>query len=109
MFLLIGVYGGAVQAGVGLVLLAALTRAGFDLVTANSVKVIVNLVVTAIALPVFIVGGQVRWVPALLLAVGFTAGGWVGARLAVRGGERWIRALMIAAALALSAKLLGAF
>ena len=47
------------QAGIGLVLLAALTRAGFDLVTANAVKVVVILVVTVVALPVFIVEGKV--------------------------------------------------
>ena len=88
VFLCIGMYGGAFQAGVGLVLLAALTRAGFDLVTANSVKVMINLIVTMIALPVFIVQGDVVWAPALVLAAGFLAGGWFGAKLAVRGGER---------------------
>ena len=109
VFLAIGVYGGAVQAGVGLVLLAALTRAGFDLVTANSVKVLVNVVVTAIALPVFLIQGHVQWLPALLLAAGFTAGGWAGAHVTVRGGERWIRWATIAAALALAARLLGLY
>lgn len=109
VFLLIGVYGGAVQAGVGLVLLAALTRAGFDLVTANSVKVMVNVLVTAIALPVFVIQGHVRWGPALLLAAGFTFGGSAGAHMTVRGGERWIRALTTLAALALAARLLGLY
>jgi uncharacterized membrane protein YfcA len=109
VFLGIGIYGGAVQAGVGLVLLAALTRAGFDLVTANNIKVLVNVVVTAVALPVFIVNGQVDWGPALVLAVGFTAGGWLGARVAVRGGERLIRAVMIVATAVLAGSLLGLY
>jgi uncharacterized membrane protein YfcA len=109
VFFAIGIYGGAIQAGVGLVLLAALTRAGFDLVTANSVKVLVNLVVTSIALPVFIVQGHVEWAPALLLAAGFTAGGWTGAHFTVKGGEKWVRALMIAASLALALNLLGVY
>lgn len=109
VFFAIGIYGGAFQAGVGLVLLAALTRAGFDLVTANSVKVLVNFVVTAIALPVFIVGGQVDWIPALLLAAGFTAGGWGGAHITVRGGEKWVRILMVVAALALALRLIGVY
>lgn len=109
VFFGIGVYGGAVQAGVGLVLLAALTRAGYDLVVANSMKVVVILTLTATALPVFIVQGDVRWGPALVLALGFTAGGWIGAHAAVKGGERLIRAAMIVAAIALAARLLGAF
>ncbi len=107
VFFGIGIYGGAVQAGVGLVLLAALTRAGFDLVTANNVKVVVNVVLTIVALPVFVVQGDVSWGPALVLAVGFTAGGWLGANVAVKGGERFIRAVMVVAALALAANLLG--
>lgn len=74
VFFSIGVYGGAFQAGVGLVLLVALTRAGYDLVTANSVKVLINLLVTCIALPVFALQGNVSWVPAATLAVGFLAG-----------------------------------
>ena len=107
VFLLIGLYGGAFQAGVGLVLLAALTRAGFDLVTANSVKVLINLVVTVIALPVFVIQGNVVWAPALVLAAGFMAGGWFGAKLAVRGGERLVRVFMILSALYLAGRLIG--
>lgn len=109
VFFAVGVYGGAVQAGVGLVMLAALSRAGFDLVTANSIKVLVNLAVTVVALPVFIWQGQVEWIPALLLAAGLTAGGWIGARLGVDKGEEWIRRVMIAAALALALNLLGVY
>ena len=88
-------------------MLAALTRAGFDLVTANSVKVIVNLIVTVIALPVFILQGNVVWAPALVLAAGFLAGGWFGAKLAVRGGERLVRVFMVGAALFLAGRLVG--
>ncbi len=109
VFLLIGLYGGAVQVGVGLVMLAALTRAGYDLVVANNIKVVANLAVTAVALPVFIVQGKVDWVPALVLAVGFTAGGWIGAHVAVKGGEKYIRATMVVAALLLAADMLGFF
>ncbi len=107
VFLCIGMYGGAFQAGVGLVMLAALTRAGFDLVTANSVKVMVNLIVTMIALPVFVLQGNVVWAPALVLAAGFLAGGWFGAKLAVRGGEKVVRVFMVGAALFLAGRLIG--
>lgn len=107
VFSLIGLYGGAFQAGVGLVLLAALTRAGYDLVSANNVKVLVNLVVVCFALPVFILQGNVVWAPALVLAAGFMVGGWFGAKLAVRGGERLVRIFMVVAALFLAGRLLG--
>ena len=109
VFLCVGLYGGAVQAGVGLIMLAALTRAGFDLVTANNVKVVANLTLTSVALPGFIVQGKVEWVPALILAVGLTIGAWIGAHAAVRGGERLIRAAMVVAAVLLAGKLLGVY
>ncbi len=107
VFFLIGIYAGAIQAGVGLVLLAALNRSGLDLVTANVVKVIFTTFATLIALPIFIIEGNVRWAPAIVLAIGLSIGSWVGAKLAVRGGERWIRPVMTVAAIALALRLLG--
>ncbi len=109
VFLGVGLYGGAVQAGVGLIMLAMLTRAGFDLVTANNVKVVANLILTVVALPVFVVQGNVRWLQAIVLAAGLTAGAWVGAHAAVKGGERFIRAVMVVAALLLAGRLLGVY
>jgi uncharacterized membrane protein YfcA len=109
VFFVIGVYAGAVQAGVGLVLLAALSRSGLDLVTANVVKTIFTICATMIALPIFIAQGNVEWGPAIVLAIGLSIGGWIGAKFAVRGGEQWIRAVMIAAALALAGRLIGLY
>lgn len=109
VFFGVGLYGGAVQAGVGLVMLAALTRAGYDLVTANNIKVVANLTLTSVVLPVFIVQGKIQWLPALVLAAGLTAGGWIGAHAAVRGGERFIRVGMVVAAVLLSGKLVGLY
>ncbi len=109
VFLLIGIYGGAFQAGVGLVLLAALTRSGFDLVMSNSIKVIVNTAVTVVALPVFILSGDIAWAPALVLAAGFVVGGWLGAQASFRGGEVLIRRVMVVAALGLAGRLIGIY
>lgn len=107
VFFGIGIYAGAIQAGVGLVLLTALSKGGLDLVTANVVKVIFVFSATVIALPVFILEGNVRWGPAIVLAIGLSIGGWTGAKLAVRGGDKVIRIVMIVAAIALALNLLG--
>lgn len=109
VFLAIGLYGGAFQAGIGLLLVVALSRSGMDLVVANTVKVVVILVVTVIALPVFIVGGRVDWGPALVLGCGFAIGGALGARFTIAGGARLIRPVMIGAVLAFSGRLLGLY
>ncbi len=109
VFFGMGLYAGAVQAGVGLLLLAGLTRSGYDLVTANVIKLVVIVPVTLVALPVFIAEGNVRWGPAAVLAAGVAAGGWVGARIAVEGGERVIRWVMVLASLALAGRLFGLY
>ena len=109
IFFGVGLYGGAIQAGVGLLMILALSRSGFDLVVANSIKVMINALVTLIALPVFIFSGKISWGPALVLAAGLTLGGWIGAKWTVEGGEKVVRWVMVAAALGLSGKLLGLY
>jgi uncharacterized membrane protein YfcA len=98
--LAIGIYGGFVQAGVGFPLLALLAgHLGLALVKANAIKVIVVAAFTAVALPVFALAGQVDWVQAAVLAIGTTAGGWLGARWQLESGPtvvRWFLVVMLA-------------
>jgi uncharacterized membrane protein YfcA len=109
IFFALGLYGGAFQAGVGIPLLFALTHAGFDLVRGNAIKVIVNAVLTLTAVPVFVLAGQVAWGTAAVLVVGYSAGAALGARLAVRGGERLIRPVLALAVIALAGRMLGLY
>lgn len=109
VFFLIGVYGGAFQAGVGLMMIVALSRAGVDLVVANNIKVIVTMVFTVFALPVFIVNGDVEWAPALVLAAGLAVGGFVGAHITVAGGEKVIRPVLVVAVIVFAGRLLGLY
>lgn len=105
----IGLFGGAFQAGVGIPLVFALSYAGFDLVRANSVKVVVIGALTAVAVPVFAIQGQIDWPHAGVLAIGFLLGGEIGARLAVRGGEALIRPVLGVAVLALAGHMVGLY
>jgi len=107
VFYFVGFYGGAVQAGVGLLMILALARSGYNLIRANGIKVILNAFITLIAFPVFIFSGKISWGPALVLASGLTIGGWIGAKWTVKGGERVVRLVMVVSALGLSGKLLG--
>ena len=93
----------------GLLMIVALSYSGLDLVVANSVKVMLNALVTVFALPVFIFSGKISWGPALVLASGLTVGGWIGAKWTVEGGERLVKWVMVIAALGLSAKLVGLY
>ncbi|HVY67222.1 MAG TPA: sulfite exporter TauE/SafE family protein [Gammaproteobacteria bacterium] len=96
MFFAIGLYGGFLQAGVGIFLLAALVLgAGFNLVGANGVKNMIVLVVTVVAIPVFVLHGQVQWTLGLLLGAGQATGAWVAARVAVKRGAAFVRIFVI--------------
>jgi uncharacterized membrane protein YfcA len=99
IFLIIGAYGGFIQAGVGFFLLAGLVLgSGNDLLSANALKVFITTLFTLAALPVFIIFGQVDYLVGLFLALGSMAGAYAGAKLAIKNGApviRWIVMIMI--------------
>jgi uncharacterized membrane protein YfcA len=110
VFFGVGVYAGAIQAGVGLVLLLLLARSGINLVMGNAIKSALIVAITAIvALPVFLLDGQVEWAPALVLSAGAASGGYAGARLAVERGEQLIRPVLVVAVLGLAGRMLGLY
>jgi uncharacterized membrane protein YfcA len=93
---LIGVYGGFIQAGVGIFLLATLVLAvGYDLVRGNAVKVFIILLFTVFALAVFLINGQVNWIIGLILGLGNMLGAYVATKLAIDKGTIWIRRILI--------------
>ncbi len=107
LFFAIGVYGGAFQAGVGVLLLGVLSLSGVELVRSTHIKTALNTCFTLLALPIFVLAGQVVWLEALVLGAGFGVGGALGARLAVRGGGRLIRPVLALAVVVLAARMLG--
>ena len=106
---LLGAFGGAFQAGVGILLLYALSAGGSDLVRSNAVKVVLNFCFSLLVLPVFVSARQVALPEALALGAGFAAGGLAGPRIAVRGGERVIRPVLACAVVALAGRMLGLY
>jgi len=108
IFFFIGVYTGFIQAGVGIFLLAGLVLgAGYNLVRANAVKILINLISTVFALAVFIYNDQVWWSIGLMLAIGNSLGGWVAAHLAVEKGAEFVRYVLIAVVTGSALHLLG--
>jgi uncharacterized membrane protein YfcA len=108
VFFLIGVYGGFIQAGVGIFLLAGLVlAAGFELVRANAVKNLIVGCFTVFALAVFILNDQVDWEAGIVLAIGNMLGAWVAARMAVKRGASFVRWILIAVIVVSAAVLLG--
>jgi len=109
-FFAIGVYGGFVQAGVGIFLLAGLVMsAQYDLLRGNAVKVLIVLCFTLVALPVFVSNGQVNWGIGLTLAIGNASGALVAARTAAARGTAFVRWVLLGVLLFSAANLFGVF
>ena len=73
----------------GLLLLFALNRTGFDLFRANAIKIVIATALAIVTVPVFVFEQQVAWLPAAFVSIGFTLGA-TGGR-ALRGTRRRIR------------------
>jgi uncharacterized membrane protein YfcA len=105
--LVVGFYGGMVQAGMGYVMLAGLVLAlGIRLAEANVMKMVLVVTYTPLALSVFIGKGMVNWPFGILLAIGQGFGGWLGATAALKRGEGFVRAVLAVTVLLTATKLL---
>jgi len=94
----VGVYGGFIQAGVGIFLLMTLLWvSGYDLVRANALKVLIVLGFTPVALTVFVLNDQVDWAMGLLLGVGNMVGARIGTHAALKKGAPLVRKVLILA------------
>lgn len=107
VFFAIGVYVGFIQAGMGILLLLAMSYfTDSKLVSSNAIKNSIGLVVTLAAAIVFAVHGMINWVPGLVMAAGNIAGGVVGAKLAIERGSRFVFFFLVAVMLATGVKLI---
>ncbi len=110
VFFAIGAYGGFLQAGVGIFLLAGLVlSAGYDVVRGNAVKVAIVLAITVVALIIFGANAKVDWPVGVVMGVGNMIGAWAGTRFAADKGVVWVQRFVIAVVLVSAAQLLGVF
>jgi uncharacterized membrane protein YfcA len=104
----IGFYGGFIQVGVGFLIMAALYHLlRIDLIRVNMHKVFITMIYTVPTLLIFIWSGNVDWLLGLSLAAGTSIGGWWAVRFSIKGGERFIRYVMVLAIFIIALKLLG--
>lgn len=107
VFFFIGIYGGFIQAGVGLLVITALRLlTGIDLVRTNAIKVFVIFFYTVVALGIFIIKDKVNWYLGPTLAIGNACGAWLGSHWAVEKGDKWIKVVLIVAVLAFAIRLI---
>lgn len=110
-FMLIGAYGGFIQAGVGIFLLAGMVLlAQLTMARANALKNLIVLCFSIPALIVFFYNDQVDWKIGALLASGQMLGGWLAAKYAMDHPQAnvWVRRLLILMIAASAFELFGA-
>lgn len=85
-------YGGYFGAGNGILMLAAMGVLGLnDLHRANGIKNFLGISLNSVAVLIFSLTGYVVWKDALLMACAALAGGYLGASMAMRVGQKWVR------------------
>jgi len=103
---LTAVYGGYFGAAQGVILIALLGIFVDDqLQRLNALKNVLAALVNGVGAVLFAIFASVAWLPALLLAVGATIGGQLGARYGRRLPPNLLRLIIVGAGLAVTVKL----
>lgn len=98
VFFAIGIYGGFLQAGVGIFLLAGMVLVSkYSLKQANGIKLLMVLVFTAPALALFIYYDKVHFGYGLLMGIFQAIGAWLGVKFIAKipNANVWIYRILI--------------
>ena len=105
-FFFIGIYGGFIQAGVGIFILLALTSINrMSLVKSNAIKALVVFIYTIGVLLVFAYDQQINYTYGLVLAFGNASGGWIASRWSVKKGDGIVKIFLVIMVIAMAIKL----
>lgn len=102
--LLVAIYGGYFNGGLGILLMALYTLTGEGRIhTVNALKNVNSLVLSLLAVAAFVVAGVIAWPQGLAMMAAATMGGFWGARWSKRMPVLWVRRGVIATGLVMSA------
>jgi len=94
--LLVSIYGGYFNGGLGILLMALYTLTGLHhLHTVNALKNLNSFVLSLLSVAAFALAGAIVWPQAVWMMVLATIGGWLGARWAKRLPMSYVRMLVL--------------
>ncbi len=100
----VSIYGDYFNGGLGILLMALYTLSGESrLNTVNALKNLNSFVLSLLSVVAFAAAGAIVWPQAVWMMLWATAGGWAGAHLAKRLPVKWVRWLVIATGVVMSA------
>ena len=95
-FFFIGIYGGFINARIGIVIMLFLNRINrLSLVKTNASKTAIVFIYSSLALAVFAFNDAINWKLGLLMALGTSVGAWWASRWSVKKGDQVIRWAML--------------
>ncbi|MDP2961623.1 MAG: sulfite exporter TauE/SafE family protein [Sulfurimicrobium sp.] len=93
---MVGIYGGYFNAGLGIMLLAALSLGGIeDHHELNGLKNLVSVAVSTFSVIILVISGAISWPHAWITLLGAIAGGYLGGRYARRIPKLWLERIII--------------
>ncbi len=105
-FFFIGIYGGFINAGIGIVIVIFLNVINrMTLIRANATKVALISVYTLGALILFAINGKIDWISGFCMAAGSLFGAWWSSRWSVKKGDNVIKIAMLIMVIVMSVKL----
>jgi uncharacterized membrane protein YfcA len=101
--LMVGVYGGYFGAGIGIMMLAALSLMGHtDIHQMNGLKNLLAVAINGIAIAYLLFTDLIQWDNALVMAAGATVGALIGAGTARRVGRTAVRYVVVGVGFAMA-------
>lgn len=95
VLLVVSIYGGYFNGGLGILLLAAFITFGMkDIHLMNGLKNGLSFVLSAVSVAVFVIAGLIHWPQAIVMMIAATAGGYYGAVIARKLPRSIIRGII---------------
>ena len=101
---IVGIYGGYFGGAVGIIMLAVWTLAGMrDIHAMNGGRTLLGGVMNAAAVVCFIIARKIWWLQTAMMLVAAVTGGYAGVRVARRINPAWVRGIIIAVSITVTA------
>ena len=103
LLLVICIYGGFFNAGLGIITLSYLALAGYTNINAmNGLKLLISTAVSLTAIILFIIDGMIAWQQGVVVMMGTLVGGFIAAHISKQLSQYYVRGFVIFASCAMT-------
>lgn len=96
IYFLLMIFGGFFGGGAGALIITTLIYFfGFKIIEANATDMVPWFILSLISLIIFMIYGIVNYFLGISLFIGMLVGGYLGAHIAVKKGDKWVKSLFV--------------